>query len=75
VQCDNKDEGGDEYKVKGAYDANNQTYTPSVRQGNHVVHFVDVGKKNYTFQVFTHLGQVVRNNTDRLHSPIASVPA
>jgi hypothetical protein len=51
VQCDDKEEGDDEYKVKGNYDANNQTYTPHVREGDHIVHFVTVGKANNNFYV------------------------
>ena len=50
VQCDDKDDGDDEYKVKGNDDAANAT-TPHVREGDHVVHFVTVGKADNNFYV------------------------
>lgn len=40
----------DEYKVKGNYAANNAT-TPMVKEGDHYVHFVTVGKATNNFKV------------------------
>ena len=40
----------EEYKVKGNVAANNQS-TPHVVEGDHVVHFVTVGKATNNFEV------------------------
>ena len=47
AQNDGQDESD---KVNGNYDAKNAT-TPHVREGDHVVHFVTVGKANNNFYV------------------------
>lgn len=45
-----QDDEDEEYKVKGNADAKNQT-TPHVREGDHVVHFITVGKAANNFYV------------------------